>query len=121
MIDSSIQNLKSLIEARESGRNPDWAHAVCTASRFIHVYVWRECPPREYVKSEVVPLLKEAEKAIRVLADSGAYDEETEHVLGVYADNDALRIKNIEENYLLGRLSAFRPEEKIKELGELVR
>ena len=108
----SVKQMRSLLALSEDDRNMDWAHDVCTMSRFVHINVWKFCAPREYVRTQVIPLLENAKKQLLNLANMKGFD--TSKILD-YAENDTARIKNLKDNYLEQKPSAFRPGDKLSE------
>lgn len=108
------QQMKRLLAVPPSERGATWAHDLCTASRFIHINVWRFCPKHDEVRNTVLPLLKDAKRELLCLIQNTSV-EEARKKIGEYASNDEKRIANIEKNYLSGKLSAFLPDHKLSE------
>lgn len=98
----------------EQGRMT-WARDVCIGSRSIHVATWRFCPPREFVTETVLPLLLCAQKKLSELVGVKDLSSEDRKKLKTYARNLDLRIRNISDNYLRGRPSAFIPDDTLSE------
>ncbi|MBL7146850.1 MAG: hypothetical protein ISS76_21615 [Phycisphaerae bacterium] len=109
----SIVKMESLMKVPVKERDVKWAHEVCTTSRMVHLNVWRFCPDREYVKDMVIPLLKKAQDSLLKLCMSKHLEEETKKKISDYAENDGFRAKNLEQNYLHCKPSAFRPGDKL--------
>jgi hypothetical protein len=106
---SSVTKVKALLKVSPKERGLEWAHSVCTASRFVHIDVWRFCPPCEEVKTEGLPLLEKAHDELSRLLGKQGLDGGK---INDYMKNDMARIKNLRDNYLMGQPSAFRPEDK---------
>ena len=119
MLQHHIKQMKELLEVPKKERNAKWGHDVCTESRFIHIDVWQSCPDRKIVVGEIIPLLKEAGKGLFELTSSNTIEETDRLEIEKYAHNDILRIKNLEENYAKGRMSAFVPDETL--MSELIK
>jgi hypothetical protein len=98
----------------EKGRMT-WARNVCIESRSVHVATWRFCPPRDFVAETALPLLLRAQKKLRELVGIKDLPNEEREKLETYSRNLELRIRNIAENYLHGRPSAFIPDDKLSE------
>jgi len=106
----SMKTMESLLALPVKKRDMRWAHDVCTASRFIHINVWRFCTPRKQVETDVIPLLKKARDKLRELMGKKGFNDTK---LSQYVENDTRRISNLEDNYLKGRFSAFRPDDTL--------
>ena len=104
---SCVAEMKDLLSSEIHNLNS--AHQVCTASRMIHIGVWVECPSKEYVTNTVLPLLKKAEESLVALGEDVLEGDERRKVAR-YANNDRARFRNIKENYLEGKPSAFAPD-----------
>lgn len=117
----SIAKMQSLLSMPKENRQiMQWAHDVCTTSRFIHICVWKFCPEHDYVRLTVIPLLMTAMKELLTAKDSSGLDEPQKKQIALYVENDELRLRNIEENYLKCRPSAFVPDNKLSELEAAV-
>jgi hypothetical protein len=83
----------------------------------VHVDVWTYCPNYDYVKKEIVTLMHRAQEEIDklVLLLEKKQDKEGAEEVTIYKKNIGLRITNLQENYLQGKLSAFVPDNKISE------
>jgi hypothetical protein len=97
-------------------RDMEWARRVCTTSRYLHVDVWRFCLKHDYVRKDVLPLLREARRKLRSLARRKDLEDGQGSKIREYVENDELRISNIEKNYLKGKKSAFVPDSMISML-----
>lgn len=93
-------------------RNMEWAHELCTVSRFVHVHVWLYCVDLRTVEADVIPLLQRISTALAEFGErsTSLSDDDRKHIRE-YMENDERRIVNIRSNYLKGRRSAFLPEE----------
>ena len=111
----SVKNMESLLAARGEKRNMRWAHDVCTASRFVHIDVWRFCAKYNYVENTILPLLKRAITELLAQLDSESLEDAEKETIASYVKNDDDRIKNLKENYLQGKPSAFRPDDTLSE------
>jgi len=112
----SVITLRDLIERDEELWNAEWSHDVCTAGRFVHIDVWTRFLGKDYVESTVIPLLEKAkEKLLKFKSHEGLSPNDIARIK-VYIENNARRTKNIRENYLKAKPSAFTPEDKISEL-----
>lgn len=110
-IELSVRKMESLLKRPPEKRDGTWAHDLCTASRFVHIDVWRYCPQQLYVRDEIVPLLVRAEKELKGLVGEQFDKKKVEQ----YILNDRRRISNISDRYLQGKASAFRPESSLSE------
>ncbi|HUT28548.1 MAG TPA: hypothetical protein VMX13_02060 [Sedimentisphaerales bacterium] len=109
----SIQKLESMIMVPVEERNVEWAHDICTSSRFVHVNVWRFQPDRKRVR-DIIELLERARSELLSILNSGDYDNDRKK-FQEYIDNVGARVANLKNNYLTGKPSAFAPHDKISE------
>jgi len=110
----SCQRMKRLLAMPRTKRQETWAHDVCTASRFIHIDVWRRCAKHDEVENDVLPLLKEAKEELSCLMRATG-DEDARNKICEYVANDEKRILNIENNYLASKPSGFMPDHMLSE------
>lgn len=110
----SIERLESLIMVPVDKRDVRWAHQICTASRFVHINVWRFAPERKQAR-DIIKLLQRARKELLSMVNSGDFDKDKEEI-ETYNENVGRRIRNVEENYLAGKPSAFVPDHKLPKL-----
>lgn len=111
----SMGELERLLVVPMDERDVRWIHSICTVSRMIHLNVWRFCPERKYVESNVVKLLKRAQNELRSMANCGDFTPSEIARINQYLQNIDNRIDNIRSNYLEGRPSAFRPDDSLSE------
>lgn len=111
----NIMKTEALLEESKERRNLKWAHRVCTFSRFIHIDVWRFCPGHEHTINKIIPLLRKAQEECLTLLDSQQLREDEKKEVTHYIKNVKDRIRNLEENYLQGKHSAFRPGHTLTE------
>lgn len=97
-------------------RDLGWVKEVCRHSKLIHINVWRFYVERWYVEHKVLPLLN---KIIGEIAALGKR-KSGKSGLDVYGSNVAKRVKNLKENYLEGKRSAFVPGDKIREMKSAI-
>lgn len=110
---SSLGRMKLLLRVPSKKRDGKWAYDVCTASRWIHVGVWKECPNPRYVFSEVLRVMIDAKKELQVLKGKKHFNTAERKEISAYVQNDSKRIKNIKQRYLKGKSSEFAPDHKI--------
>ena len=104
-----LTNLLDTDRFPKNNRCVTWAFNCCTYSRFVHVGVWDSEVSAYTVRKEIIPLLKQAEDAIREL--EARYDEgKDKENIGHCRTNITLRRGNLEANYLKGKRSAFPPQ-----------
>jgi hypothetical protein len=112
----AVERTKNVLARGENSRDPmRWAHDVCTASRAVHVGVWRFCPEQMYVEEKVLPLLHSAHEKLHSLLKGNDLTAADKEKVATYATNVELRMRNISGNYLKGKPSAFIPEDKLSE------
>jgi len=111
----SVRTMQSLLARPAEERDMQWAHEVCTASRFIHLDVWRFCAKYDYAEGTILPLLKEARSQLLALRDADILEDADRNIIDSYVKNDYDRMKNLRDNYLQGRASAFRPDDLLSE------
>jgi len=109
----SIERLESLIMVPVDKWDAEWAREVCTASRFVHLNVWIFTPKREQAR-DIIKLLQRARKDLLSMVNSGDFDKDKK-VIEPYIENVGGRIRNLKENYLVGKPSAFVPDDKLSE------
>lgn len=120
-IELSVRKMKSLLDSLSKKSNAErriimqLAHDVCTASRFIHLDTWRFCAKYKYVKDTILPTLERAKRELTALLDSESLEKVDKEIISSYIENDKDRIKNLRENYLQGKPSAFRPDHMLSE------
>lgn len=111
-----IDRMKYLLDdVLADERGVEWGHDVCTCSRFVHINTWKSCSDRDCVKKEVIPLLTRARDDVLAAREGGGGSCADKKKLTEYADNIETRIKNIANNYMQGKSSAFVPKDKISE------
>ena len=110
---SAIFRLKSMLDVPVEKRDMVWAHDLCTCSRFVHVNVWRFCPEPRVVEREIIPLLKQSQKELSALRARRDLREGEKKKISEYGANARLRLRNIEQNYVRGKRSAFLPTDKL--------
>jgi hypothetical protein len=108
--------MKRALSVPQKNRGKEWAHDVCAASRDIHMDVWTSCPPLEYVRETVIPLLTRANKALLHVARTSQTPAERQQV-NCYAENEELRLRNIIDNYCTGKPSALLPHYLINDIA----
>lgn len=111
----SIKRMKKLLRVPADKRNLPWARALCEAGRDLHNDVWEKCLLNTLVEGTVVKLFQKSGRFLARLKP--AYEgrrglSEMEDFLR----NNSLRLENITENYLQGRLSAFPPDSGISKI-----
>lgn len=111
-----LKRTESLLTVPKRKRDFRWAHEVCTMSRFIHLNVWTSCAEDEYVKRQVLPLLKKAAHELEAIRKAGGQDNDTKIALLATRRNVEARIRNLQTNFLAGKLSDFMPEDRIGKL-----
>ena len=112
-LDVSVTCLRNLLKVPSENRSAEWGHHCCTYSRFVHVRVWMECPSRESLIRNVIPLLKKIKKELLELCDRDDISEGDRQRIAAYAANFRMRIRNIENNYMKQKPSAFLPDEQL--------
>lgn len=109
----AIECLRSLLKIPRRERGVGWAHEVCTYSRYIHINIWSDRPSINYVKNEILDkLLKNATSQTEVLGKLDRFNEVERNEIMHFNQNDKLRVKNLEENFLNGLPSDFDPAEE---------
>ena len=103
----SIRRLDSKLRQELDKRGVKWAQDVCTASRSVHVDVWRDCPEREYVYENVIPLLELARNELFAMVNCTNLPNETRDIFFTEIRNIEWRISNIREKYLGEESSGF--------------
>jgi hypothetical protein len=111
----SMAGLEHLILAPMDQRDVRWIHAICTATRMVHISVWRFCPNRDYVQHEVLKLLERSQNELRSMANCGDFNENEVARIDQYLQNIDLRISNIRDNFLAGKSSGFLPDDSLTE------
>lgn len=112
MLKLHVEDLRNALETPRKDRGWPWAHDRCSETRLIHEAVWEERPETEYVRDDVLPLLVQAEKALRALASNDP-DSERGEAIAHFADNTEYRILNMRWNYLRGKPSGFSPDSRL--------
>ena len=115
-LDSFVSLLREALAVPRNERDLDLARRLCTYSRYTHSSVWQVCPPRAYVKEDIIPLLFESQNAILDTLNATTSPREEER-LKVYARNIDLRLDNLEK-YVRGVPSDFAPDHKVAEIEE---
>ena len=123
-LDLAARECEAALEVSQEYRHIEWASGRCVNTRFVHKHIWKSRPRKDYVKSKIIPLLKTTRDAIIAIRFDNYKQDEKERLV-VYARNIALRIVNLEENYLLDRPSDFAPDDRLekveKEIWEKVK
>jgi hypothetical protein len=91
----------------------NWAHEVCTASRYVHINVWRFSPDH-VIAQTIISLLERARNELLSIRNSGDFDKD-KHKVDSYIKNITSRVKNLKENYLKGNPSDFVPQDKLSQ------
>jgi hypothetical protein len=110
--------MEKLLKRPKSKRDMGWAHDVCTVGRSLHVDVWDEWWEDDYVEGTVLDLLKRAVTGLEQLSASEK-NARRRCTIQEYSVNDKMRIKNITDNYLQGKLSEFPPDSTLSEIRAL--
>lgn len=119
-LQQSIAKISFLLEVPDEKRDMKWAHDMCTASRFIHLDVWKFCSEHKCVEDTVIPLLGDKiPKAVNAMLKKN-FSEKEKKEISVYLKNVELRKNNLEMNYLKGKPSAFVPDSMISEWEAVV-
>jgi hypothetical protein len=92
--------LRSSNETDSEGGGPlpdplEWAHYVCTYSRYLYLNVSKYRCSVGRVQDEIIPLLEKARQLIVDLIEKADFDKEVETELSHYGENISLRIKNL--------------------------
>ena len=102
---------ETILNTLPEGRNPDWPHILCRISRLIHIAVWDE--GTDFISTQkVIGLLNKAKDQMCAF-DTSVYDEDEQKRIKKHIRNVTWRIKNIEDNYMQGKLSDFAPDDKL--------
>jgi hypothetical protein len=109
---TSIAKMAALVAVPQQRWTRGWARNICKTGRTIHVAVWREQPERDFVGSEVLPLLAKACELLMASRDAPRL-KPTSQEIKVYASNTQERADNIRQNYMHGLRSAFRSNSRL--------
>jgi len=83
-----------------------WGKRLCRLTRELHFECWRWRPSKDFVRSDVIPFLREAAEAIGKHGEPGETG-------GLYVRNITLRAANLEGRYLRDLPSAIDPEDPL--------
>ena len=108
----SVSRMRKLLRLPARERDSVWARKLCEAARDVHIDVWENCLLNTYVERCVVSLFLKSDSALQKLNRSTARVGKGDEI-AVYLRNNSLRLENIRDNYLHGRLSSFPPDSKL--------
>jgi len=116
-LDAAIGRLAQALSKEQQSEGKKYARDLCICCRFVHMDVWTYCPDYDYVNKEIITLMHRAQEEIDklVLLLEKQQDKEGAKEVTIYKKNIGLRITNLQENYVQGKVSAFVPDSKISE------
>ena len=103
-----LKKFNYILESEEP--NSTNARELCKLSRRIHLSVWGEFKPKEYIESEVLPSFI---KGIHFISQLIKEKSEADSDLECFQRNIKIRYLNLRDNYLNGKRSAFIPEDDL--------
>lgn len=111
-LDVGVFRLRSALEVPLEDRKVKWGRRGCINSRFVHKNIWKSRPEKARVEQEIIPLLRETKEAVITLCFEYCKENKKKKLVE-YARNIALRIANLEENYLNDKPSDFAPDDRL--------
>lgn len=116
-VDLAVSGLVSLNNEKPSDSSPseekiEWAHFLCTYTRFIHLRTWLDSEPIMKVQDAYVPQFHLADESIGELLERKkefGFSRTQVEKLKRYRKNLNARKMNLENNYCQGKDSAFDP------------
>ena len=73
----------------------EWAHYLCTYSRYLYLNVWKYRCSVDRVRDNIIPILKNAKALIARLVQEYDLSKKDKSDLAKYEENISLRIKNL--------------------------
>ena len=88
------------------------ARKICVCSRYVHKNIWVSQPENTKVNPPILDALKKSREVVNSIDKKRIEDKETVECITELDKNISHRIKNIEDNYLTGKPSKFKPDKK---------